>query len=82
MMTSSARKPRPGPYRPRRLGIYIFDRETEALIRRLAAVTGDSIDAAVLKAVKERHEALDRAMQRRVERSRQRRQPKPRPVSA
>ncbi|TMI99930.1 MAG: hypothetical protein E6G97_20275 [Alphaproteobacteria bacterium] len=80
-MMKLASKPRPGPYRPRKRGIRITDKETEALIRKLAAVTGETIEIAVLKAVNEKHKALDHLMRHRVEWSRRRRPRKPRPIA-
>ena len=79
-MIKALSKPRPGPYRRKSRGVLINDQETEALIRKLAAATGDTLRAAVVKAVRERHEALDFLMSRRVEWSR--RPPKPRPGRA
>jgi hypothetical protein len=81
-MIQASSEPRPGTYRRRKRGILIADRETEALIRKLAEVTGDSFRGAVVKAVKEKHEALDLLMRRRVEWSRKIRPTKPRPVAA
>ena len=78
-MIKALSKPRPGTYRRRMRGILITDRETEALIRKLAKATGDTVRGAVVKAVKEKHEALDRLMRRRVEWSRKIRPAKPRP---
>jgi hypothetical protein len=75
-------KPWRGPYRHRRRGIVIFDRETEALIRRLAAATGEDLETAVLNAVNERHQSLDRLMRHRIEWSRQHRPKKPRPAQS
>jgi hypothetical protein len=72
-MIKALSKPRPGPYRRITKSIVIFDEETEALIRKLAARTGDSARSAVAKAVKERHERLDRMMRQRVEWSRRHR---------
>jgi hypothetical protein len=73
---------RPGPYRRTQYGIAITDRETETLIRKLAARTGDGVRAAVAKAVREKHETLDRLMRRRIEWSRRHRPKKPLPVVA
>ncbi len=81
-MIKALSKPRPGPYRRRKRGILIADRETEALIRKLAEATGDTFRGAVVKAVKEKHEALDRLTRCRVEWSRKIRPTKPRPVAA
>ena len=53
-------KPKLGPYRRRNQGIAIRDRETEALIRTLAARTGQSPARAVETAVEERLERIDR----------------------
>lgn len=80
MMMRSFLKPRLGPYRYRNRGIAITDRETEALVRKLADRTGQSLARAVVTAVEERLERLDREMRRRVEWSKRHRLPKPRPV--
>jgi len=81
-MIRAPAKPRPGMYRRKTRRILIADPETEVLIRKLAKLTGDSVRGAVVKAVKEKHEALDQLMRRRVEWSRTTRPKKPRPVAA
>jgi len=78
-MIEAMSKARPGPYRRRTRQIVIRDGETEQLIRKLAALTGDSVRAAIVRAVKEKHEMLDRLMRRRVDWSRKIR-PQKRPI--
>jgi hypothetical protein len=79
-MTDLVSKPRFGRYRPTTRQIAITG-DTELLLRKLAARTDDSVRAALVKAIQEKHRELDRAMRHRVEWSRKHRAAKPRALT-
>jgi hypothetical protein len=71
-------KPRLAPYRRITRQIALSG-ETELLLRKLAARTGESVRTALIRAVQEKHHALDREKRRRIEWSRKHRAAKPCP---